>query len=123
MSAKKRKLDNGNDKFVQNIGDVTKKPPKKRIVTEGGTNLQYSVQILSYIQEISETLCEVLNSYINQLKNEDDYHVIYILKDANEILNEDIQNTTKLQKKKKNITTLIYESKADYRLNNKDWSY
>lgn len=82
-----------------------------------------TVRILTFIQEISDTLCEVLNDYTTQLNNEDDRPTkariishYKFLKDAGRSLNEGILNNSKLQKQKLIISSLISESKAKHNL-------
>ena len=108
MATKRRKLNNQNN---ESLCETPRK--RKRCITEGDAKLE-TVRILTFIQEISDTLCEVLNDYTTQLNNEDDRPTkariishYKFLKDAGRSLNEGILNISKLQKQKLIIASLI----------------
>ena len=129
MPSQRRKIDkyDDHDHYLRNIiGDISNVSPKIRTITEGDPKIE-TVHTLSFIYEISKTICEVLDDFTKQLKSEEDRPTksrilshYNFMRYANQTLNVGIGEISKLQKQKKVvITNLISESRADYNLKTK----
>ena len=108
------------------MGNISVEQPYKRVTTEGDAKLKM-YQMLSYIQEISDTMSDILNEYSTTLKNEECRPAksrilaqYKFMNDASVKLCEGIRFISQLHRKKKIITALSSEYRADFKLKIKD---
>ena len=93
---------------------------KDKVVTEGDAKLKI-LKTLSYVQEISDMLSEIINQHykdstggqLHQSKAKTK-EFFTLIEDATMCLNEGIKDITTYQKKKSMVNRLISESKAVY---------
>ena len=114
MPSKKRKFPDENEKNSSNGKD------DKKVVTEGDAKVK-TIQTLSYIQDISDTLSNVIQDYHKELKDTNfrkndsrSKRFFNLVEEATTCLNDGIKGITKNQNKKSMVSRLISETRASY---------
>ena len=114
MPSKKRKFPDENEKNSSNGKD------DKKVVTEGDAKVK-TIHTLSYIQDISDTLSNVIQDYHKELKDTNfrkndsrSKRFFNLVEEATTCLNDGIKGITKNLNKKSMVSRLVSETRASY---------